>query len=145
GTVDATGNYTILGLVPGTYTITTEGRDAQTTTLLVGQTAIVDFIEAAPSTTGTGPIVVTGRRVREVRTQTVSTNITPAQIENLPQNKRNFLSFAALAPGIQVTPGENAQVQAGAVASQFTNVFIDGMSFKNTINHGGGFGQNFRQ
>jgi len=143
GTVDATGNYTILGLVPGTYTITTEGRDAQTTTLLVGQTAIVDFIEAAPSTTGAGPIVVTGRRVREVRTQTVSTNITPAQIENLPQNKRNFLSFAALAPGIQVTPGENAQVQAGAVASQFTNVFIDGMSFKNPINHGGVFGQNF--
>jgi outer membrane receptor for ferrienterochelin and colicin len=143
GTVDATGNYTILGLVPGTYTVTTEGRDAQTTTLLVGQTAIVDFVQAAPATTGAGPIVVTGRRVREVRTQTVSTNITPAQIENLPQNKRNFLSFAALAPGLQVTPGENAQIQAGAIASQFTNVFIDGMSFKNPINHGGVFGQNF--
>ena len=42
GTVDAAGNYTILGLVPGTYTITTEGRDAQTTTLLVGQTAKFD-------------------------------------------------------------------------------------------------------
>jgi len=143
GTVDAAGNYTILGLVPGTYTITTEGRDAQTTTLLVGQTAIVDFVQAAPTAAGAGSIVVTGRRVREVRTQTVSTNITPAQIENLPQSKRNFLSFAALAPGLQVTPGENSQIQAGAVASQFTNVFIDGMSFKNPINHGGVVGQNF--
>ena len=142
GTVDATGNYTILGLTPGEYTVAVEGRDAQQTTLLVGQTAVVDFVP--PSTTAEGgAVVVTGRRVREVRTATVSTNITPAQIENLPQNKRNFLSFAALAPGVQVTPGGNAQVQAGAIASQFTNVFLDGMSFKNPINHGGVFGQNF--
>ena len=140
GTVDATGNYTILGLTPSTYDITVEGRDTQQTTLLVGQTAVVDFLPKAPEG---GAVVVTGRRLREVRTQTVSTNITPAQIENLPQNKRNFLSFAALAPGVQVTPGDNAQVQAGGLASQFTNVFLDGMSFKNPINHGGIFGQNF--
>ena len=140
GTVDATGNYTILGLNPSTYTVTVEGRDAQQTTLLVGQTAVVDFLPKAPEG---GAVVVTGRRLREVRTQTVSTNITPAQIENLPQNKRNFLSFAALAPGVQVTAGDNAQVQAGGLASQFTNVFLDGMSFKNPINHGGVFGQNF--
>ena len=140
GTVDATGSYTIFGLNPSTYTVTVEGRDPQTTTLLVGQTAVVDFL---PRTPEGGAVVVTGRRLREVRTQTVSTNITPAQIENLPQNKRNFLSFAALAPGVQVTPGDNAQVQAGGVASQFTNVFLDGMSFKNPINHGGVFGQNF--
>jgi outer membrane receptor protein involved in Fe transport len=140
GTVDATGNYTILGLTPSTYTITVEGREAQQTTLLVGQTAVVDFLPKAPEG---GAVVVTGRRLREVRTQTVSTNITPAQIENLPQNKRNFLSFAALAPGVNVTAGENSQVQAGGVASQFVNVFLDGMSFKNPINHGGVFGQNF--
>lgn len=140
GTVDATGNYTILGLNPSTYNVTVEGRDAQQTTLLVGQTAVVDFVQAPPAG---GAVIVTGRRVREVRTQTVSTNITPAQIENLPQNKRNFLSFAALAPGVQVTPGDTAQVQAGGVASQFVNVFLDGMSFKNPINHGGVFGQNF--
>ncbi|GAA4755690.1 TonB-dependent receptor [Sphingomonas daechungensis] len=141
GTVDETGNYTILGLVPGTYTVATDGKDAQTTTLLVGQTAVVDFVAAAEG--APAGIVVTGRRVREVRTQTVSTNITPAQIENLPQSKRNFLSFAALAPGVSVTAGENAQVQAGATSSQNVNVFIDGMSLKNPINHGGVFGQNF--
>ena len=74
GTVDATGNYTILGLNPSTYTVTVEGRDAQQTTLLVGQTAVVDFLPKAPEG---GAVVVTGRRLREVRTQTVSTNITP--------------------------------------------------------------------
>ncbi|HEX8667573.1 MAG TPA: TonB-dependent receptor [Allosphingosinicella sp.] len=140
GAVDANGNYRILGLTPSTYTITVDGREPQEATLLVGQTAAVDFLTA----TADSQIVVTGRRnVQEVRTQTVATNITPAQIENLPQNRRNFLSFAALAPGVQVTPGDNAQVQAGAIASQFTNVFLDGMSFKNPINHGGIFGQNF--
>lgn len=140
-TIDANGNYTILGLRPSTYDVTVDGLGTQTTTLLIGQTASVDFRKSE----ATGKeIVVTGRRTqREVRTATVSTNITPSQIENLPQNKRNFLSFAALAPGVQVTPGGNSQVQAGAVASQFTNVFLDGMSFKNPINHGGVIGQNF--
>ena len=142
GTVDASGNYEILGLRPSTYSVTVEGRESQTTTLNVGQTAVVDFVQA-PAAGAAGAIVVTGRRVREVRTATVSTSITPAQIENLPQNKRNFLSFAALAPGVQVTSGETAQVQAGGIASQFVNVFLDGMSFKNPINHGGVFGQNF--
>lgn len=145
-TVDAQGNYTILGLRPSTYNVTVDGLGTQTTTILIGQTANVDFTKTPPaaSSSGNESIVVTGRRTqREVRTATVSTNITPSQIENLPQNKRNFLSFAALAPGVQVTPGGNSQVQAGAVASQFTNVFLDGMSFKNPINHGGVVGQNF--
>ncbi|HEY1143718.1 MAG TPA: TonB-dependent receptor [Sphingomicrobium sp.] len=142
GAVDASGNYSIIGLRPSNYTVSVEGREPQTTTLLVGQTSVVDFVQS----TGTGgAIVVTGRRggVREVRTPTVSTNITPAQIENLPQNQRNFLDFAALAPGIQVTKGDNRQVQAGALASSNVNVLLDGMSFKNPINHGGVFGQNF--
>ncbi|MDE2437473.1 MAG: TonB-dependent receptor, partial [Sphingomonadales bacterium] len=63
--------------------------------------------------------------------------------ENLPQNQRNFLSFAALAPGINVAPGGTAQVQAGAVSASNTNVLLDGMSLKNLTNHGGVFGQNF--
>jgi outer membrane receptor protein involved in Fe transport len=140
-TTDAAGEYRIFGLRPSTYTVSVSGREAQETTLLVGQTGVVDFLSAGAEGEA---IVVTGTRtLREVRTQTVSTNITPAQIENLPQNRRNFLSFASLAPGVQVTAGENTQIQAGGLASQFTNVFLDGMSFKNPINHGGIFGQNF--
>jgi outer membrane receptor protein involved in Fe transport len=142
-TTDASGEYRMYGLRPSTYRVEVVGKEAVETTLLVGQTGVVDFLADAPAAEGEA-IVVTGQRtLREVRTQTVSTNITTAQIENLPQNRRNFLSFAALAPGVQVTPGENTQVQAGGIASQFTNVFLDGMSFKNPINHGGIFGQNF--
>jgi len=144
GAIDAQGNYAIYGLRPSTYTISVAGQTAQTATLNVGQTVSVDFLPAAAATPSGGGIIVTGRRTAQpVHAQTVATNITPAQIENLPQNQRNFLSFAALAPGIQVPPGGTAQIQAGALSASNVNVLLDGMSFKNPINHGGVFGQNF--
>jgi hypothetical protein len=139
-TVDAQGNYEILGLRPSTYSVSVAGKPAQTATIGVGQSVSVDFVEAR-----SGAIVITGRRTAQpVQAQTVVTNITPAQIENLPQNSRNFLSFAALAPGIQlIAPSGAQQLQAGALAPQNANILLDGMSFKNPINHGGMLGQNF--
>ena len=142
GTVNANGDYVILGLRPSTYTVTTGGGSAQTATINVGQAVTIDF---GATTAGTGTnIVVTGRRAAPAQAQTVSTNITTAQIENLPQNQRNFLSFAALAPGVAlISPSGAAQLQAGALAPQNANILLDGMSFKNPINHGGMLGQNF--
>jgi hypothetical protein len=142
GTINAQGNYEIFGLRPSTYTVTVPGKPPQTTTVLIGQTSNLDFLAAR---TASGSIVVTGRRTAQpVQAQTVATNITPAQIENLPQNQRNFLSFAALAPGVQlISPSGAQQVQVGALASSNVNLLLDGMSFKNPINFGGVFGQNF--
>ena len=143
GRVDAKGNYAILGLRPSTYRVTVEGR-TQEADLQVGQTVTVDFAATAPAEGGRA-IVVTGRRSSQpAQAQAVSTNITPAQIENLPQNSRNFLSFATLAPGITLAnPSGAVQLQAGALNADHSNVLLDGMSFKNPINHGGMFGQNF--
>lgn len=147
GTVDAQGNYAIYGLRPSTYNVTVAGQAAQTS-INVGQSVALDF-GTTPVTAGAagprGGIVVTGRRTAQpVQAQTVAQNITPAQIENLPQNQRNFLSFAALAPGVQlISPSGAAQLQAGALAPQNANILLDGMSFKNPINHGGMLGQNF--
>jgi len=143
GTVNANGHYVILGLRPSTYTVAADGGTPQTTTIGVGQAVTIDFGAAAAATPGTN-IVVTGHRAAPAQAQTVSTNITPAQIENLPQNQRNFLSFAALAPGVAlISPSGAAQLQAGALAPQNANILLDGMSFKNPINHGGMLGQNF--
>jgi len=142
-TVNAQGNYEIYNLRPSTYTVTIAGKPPQTATVQVGQTSNVDFIETRNAA---GAIVITGRRrsAQPVQAQTVAQNITPAQIENLPQNQRNFLSFATLAPGVQLTnPSGAAQFQAGALNADRSNVLLDGMSFKNPINHGGFFGQNF--
>jgi len=144
GTIDASGNYSILGLRPSDYTVTVEGQEPQITTLSVGQSVTVDFASAG-TPPADGAIVVTGRRsAQPTQAQTVSTNITPAQIENLPQSQRNFLSFAQLAPGVSlISPSGAQQLQAGALAPQNANILLDGMSFKNPINHGGMFGQNF--
>jgi hypothetical protein len=124
--------------------VTAPGKQPQTATLQVGQSVTVDFVSAAPAAPG-GAIVVRGRRTAQpTQAQTVATNITPAQIENLPQNQRNFLSFAQLAPGVAlISPSGAQQLQAGALAPQNANILLDGMSFKNPINHGGMFGQNF--
>ncbi|MFL6758785.1 TonB-dependent receptor domain-containing protein [Sphingomonas sp.] len=141
GTVNQQGDYEIIGLRPSTYNVTVAGKAAQTAQVGVGQAITVDFAAARAA----GGIVVTGRRTAQpVQTQTVATNITTAQIENLPQNTRNFLSFAALAPGVQlVSPSGSQQLQAGALSPSNANILIDGMSFKNPINHGGALGQNF--
>jgi len=143
GVVNAQGNYTIVGLRPGNYHVEAQGVPAQDVTVPVGQTVIVD-LGTQPAGTG-GEIVIRGSRNRnEVRTAAVSTNVSTAQIENLPQNDRNFLNFAALAPGVVVTPTSGArQVRAGALSADNINVFIDGLSLKNPVNHGGVAGQNF--
>jgi outer membrane receptor protein involved in Fe transport len=145
-TVNTNGRFVVPGLRPSTYRIEVQGQEPRSVTLPVGQTITIDVVEEPVAAVDAGEeVVVTGTRDRtEVRTATVSTNVSQAQIENLPQNERNFLNFAALAPGVAVSPTAGARrVQAGAVSSDNTNVFIDGLSLKNPVNHGGVAGQNF--
>ena len=100
-------------------------------------------------------IIVTGSRTRtvEVKTSEIATNVTTCQIENLLQSSRNFLNFAALAPGIKLNsnPGNNrSTISSGGVSqdpngeslgSPQINVFIDGVSLKSNIQQGGIVGQ----
>ena len=59
----------------------------------------------------------------------VAVNVSQAQIANLPQNNRNFLNFAQLAPGVRLSTDPQRQnfSSAGLPAPQ-TNVFVDGLS-----------------
>ena len=121
----------------------------ETVTLALGQVGTLNLDVAAASTapatsgaTELGDIVVTGRRVFEVRTPEVATNVTQQQINNLPQISRNFLNFAALAPGVRVTEGDTERtISAGGQPSLAVNVFIDGQNQKSTIIDGGVGGQ----
>ena len=145
---DASGNYLIVGLPPSTYRVQS-GSISQNVVVPLGQTVTVDLEPAAAGAAGAGAIVIVGARTKDVKTPAVTTNVSRFQIENLPNGDRNFLNFAALAPGVTVSPptlgGRARQVQAGAINSDNTNTFIDGLSIKNLVNHGGTTGQNISQ
>ena len=145
GRTDANGNYIIVGLRPGTYSVEVSGTDPRTVVVPVGQTVAANFAAASSE----ADIVVTGARgggVSEVRTATIGTNVSQAQISLLPQNDRNFLNFAALAPGVQTSTSSTAKrIQAGAVTPDAVNVFIDGVSYKSQVGHGGVAGQDSSQ
>ncbi|HVK41470.1 MAG TPA: TonB-dependent receptor [Phenylobacterium sp.] len=152
GRIGADGGYVLPGLRPGTYRIDATSAAGQTVsdtvTLSLGQVATLDLDVAAVTgstevtATDVGDIIVTGRRLFEVRTPEVATNVSQAQINNLPQINRNFLNFAALAPGLRVTEGDRERtISAGGQTPQAINVFIDGQNQKSTIIDGGVAGQ----
>lgn len=142
------GNYTLVGLVPGTYQINVRriGTAPQTRTVVVqiGSTQIQDFsltAQAAQLATQ----VVTATTGIETRTSESATNVTQAQIAKLPTPSRNFLDLAQLAPGVTVTEdrvnGQFRTVTAGGQAPSSVNLFVDGTSFKNDLTQGGIAGQ----
>lgn len=148
----ADGQYTLAGLRPAAYTISTNiggAEVSQSVTVEIGQSATLDLspapaaAEGQPATAGAGgAIVVTGRRLVETRTSEVATNVSQQQIRRLPQTDRNFLAFTQLAPGVKYNDSEtNRGFQSGASTPAAVNVFIDGVNLKNNILDQGVAGQ----
>ena len=144
------GSFLIPEMATGDYEVTTRGDaylpGSGKARVLVGQTATLEF---TLSDTGraTESVTVSAEHY-DLRTPAVATNVTPEEIKYLPQNSRNFLNFAALAPGVAVTAdfGEDtryggAMFRSGGQDARQVNVFIDGLSFKNDILKGGAFMQ----
>jgi hypothetical protein len=146
GRIAADGGYVIAGLRPGTYEITVTSADGDTATdtvtLSLGQVGTLNLDVGVGDATRVDDIVVVGRRLFEVRTPEVATNVSQAQINNLPQINRNFLNFAALAPGLRLSQDpQERTISAGGAPAQQINVFIDGQNQKSTIIDGGVAGQ----
>ncbi|UYY57077.1 TonB-dependent receptor domain-containing protein [Sphingomonas sp. S2-65] len=151
GTTQADGSYTLSGLRAGEYEViaTLDGDTAnQVIRIGVAQSASLDLTLGAAAavapeeTAGGDEVVITGSRLRETRTSEVATNVSQEQIRTLPQTDRNFLSFAALAPGVRYNDSETDKgIQSGASTASQVNVFIDGVSLKNKLREGGIAGQ----
>jgi hypothetical protein len=144
-TAGSDGAFQLGGLTPSEYNITVaaQGFEArtQTVTVLVGQNLNITF-ELTPTSVVSESITVIGEQAVDMRTSEASTNVTPQQIENLPQDDRNFLNFATLAPGIRLsTDPQRKVISSDAQPAEQTNVFIDGVSFKNDVLQGGLVGQ----
>ncbi|MFZ5749229.1 MAG: TonB-dependent receptor [Pseudomonadota bacterium] len=138
------GNYTLNGLRPGTYQVTATLAGEETSEVVqvaIGQSATLDLTfgaTAVPVTTSDDVIVVSGNRLVETRTSEIATNVSQEQIRVLPQTDRNFLSFAALAPGVRYNDSEtDKSFTSGASTASQVNVFIDGVSLKNQLREGG--------
>lgn len=147
-TANERGSYLLPGLAPGEYDVTARRighlPDARRVRLLVGQVLAIDFA-LTPSPQPLEEVVVRAAPVVETRTSEVATNVTPEQVNNLPQADRNFLFLAQLAPGVTLQGDRVDDVRktfrAGAQGAEQVNVFIDGASYKNDILQGGVAGQ----
>jgi hypothetical protein len=144
-----TGAYTLGGLRPGVYELSVRrigfAPQTKTVTVQVGQTLDLDFDVGQTATQLTGVQVVANSALPEQQTSEVATNVTQAQINQLPSPSRNILDLAALAPGVRVDPdrinGTSKTFSVGAQPAANINVFVDGASYKNDIVVGGVAGQ----
>ena len=136
------GSYVFVGLKPGTYQVIVDG-DVEEITLRVGQTARLNFDVAASGDDNMEVITVSGTRIEAFSGGEIGTNITPEMMMRLPQNNRNFLAFADLAPGVQVNTSSDGSVslRGGAQHQRSVNVFLDGVSQKDYVLKGGVTGQ----
>ena len=149
--VSADGTYNFASLRAGTYRLevaTANGvRRTDEFTLTVAQNAVLDFdLGAAPvadaPVAGGNEIVVVGARIRSLEGGEVGANISEREIETLPQNNRNFLAFADLAPGVVFeNPDGQSRIQGGAQNSRTVNVYIDGVGQKDYVLKNGVTGQ----
>lgn len=153
--VATNGSYVFASLRPGTYRLeltTPNGVKAtEEFTLLVAQEAVLDFdlssdgtnnVSVAGAVNDQNMIIVSGTRIRTLEGGEVGVNITQRDIEQLPQDNRNFLAFADLAPGVQlVDPDGQSRIQGGGQNSRTVNVFIDGIGQKDYVLKNGVTGQ----
>jgi outer membrane receptor for ferrienterochelin and colicin len=135
------GSYLLAGLVPGTYNIVVAapGREPaqRDLTVHVGQVLDVNFTLTGTLTLSES-VTVVGNQVVEMKATETGTNVTPQQIEALPQPDRNFLRMAQLAPGVAISNNpERKTFSANGLDPEQTNIFIDGVSFKNDVLLGG--------
>lgn len=134
---DATGDYRLPALPPGTYALTVElaGFTTETRpdiTLVIDQTATIGFALRPAAVTET--VTVTGESpIVDTTASTVSTSISNQQIQDLPVASRRWIDLAMLTPG---TSQDNIRgffyrgnVNVGGGAREYSNGFVvDGVN-----------------
>jgi Carboxypeptidase regulatory-like domain/TonB-dependent Receptor Plug Domain len=139
---DKAGRYYIGALQPGVYSISAElaGFAPQTrkgVRLVIGQLADLPFTLRA----GVAEAIVVSARAPVVDTTetSVSTVVGQEQIDSLPTNGRNFLSFSVITPGVTTdrTPQQGASATSGLTfggqRARSNNIMVDGVDNNDSI------------
>ncbi len=139
------GFYNLSGLPVGEYSVEyshpSYGAQTQNVRVQIGQSLSLDVVLFTDAIEVEGiTAVIEQERIIEATTPEVATNITEAQIENLPLLNRDFLKFAELVPGVLPSRDGNS-IEAGGLPSENINLFIDGASYKSEVLQEGIVGQ----
>jgi outer membrane receptor protein involved in Fe transport len=145
-TSSADGSYALVGLPPGTYSVSAAGGATQTVTLSVASTGTLNLVGEAPAGKDASQlegITVTAAALTEVKTSEVGNTVSLRQIQTVPQITRNFLEFADTVPGMvfQVDSAGHTSLKSGGQNANSVNVYIDGVGQKNYVKEGGVAGQ----
>jgi hypothetical protein len=150
-TTQADGQYQIANLLPGEYelsvTMTGFKKYLSSITVQVGDTSTANHSLEVGETSET--VVVSGDATGVVNTSDFKIDgvITRQKIDSLPLNGRNFLTLAALEPGVRIStsnPGDAnnlVNVSVGGASSALTRLTVDGGSIVDGVT--GGAAQNF--
>ncbi|PYS50426.1 MAG: hypothetical protein DMF68_07365 [Acidobacteria bacterium] len=135
---DDEGNYRIILLPPGTYTVRAEKTQGfaeanyQNVQVTVGSKTPLE-IKLSPAGVKVADINVTSELPTVETTRTsVSTTINQRSIENLPINGRNFQDFATLSPGVVRDP-RGGDLSVGGQRGTFNSLQVDGVDNNNTF------------
>jgi hypothetical protein len=131
------GRYVIPALPPGTYRISAELQGFGTATrqgvvLVLGQLATADFGLKVAGGHEEVTITAEGAVVDPSHTS-LSTVVGQQQIESLPINGRNFISFSVITPGVTTdrTPQQGASATSGlsfgGQRARSNNIMVDGL------------------
>ncbi|GIU82723.1 MAG: hypothetical protein KatS3mg006_1787 [Pyrinomonadaceae bacterium] len=144
---NATGEYQIIGLIPGNYEITAEAPTFKKVIispvqLTVGQRAELQ-IRLEIGEIGGGVVTISGDVVELIETSrtAVSTTIEQVRIENLPINERSAIGFALTIStvnrdnGRPIGPAPTSGLNIGGQRGRSTLVQVDGVDFTdNSVN-----------
>jgi hypothetical protein len=142
-TSSASGGYVIAALPPGTYRVTaslagfaTQAREG--VVLLLGQSVDIDFTmtlagaQEEVTVTAEAPIV-------DVHQTAVASVVGQQQIDSLPINGRNFISFSIITPGVTTdrTPQQGASATSGlsftGQRARSNNIMVDGLDNNDAV------------
>ncbi|MBI2956039.1 MAG: TonB-dependent receptor [Acidobacteria bacterium] len=128
-TTSEVGDYRLLALPVGTYTVSAEKegfrREVQKVTLLIGQTATLDFTLQVGERAEEVVVEARGALLEPTRT-TVASVIAEKQIESLPVSGRQFIDFALLAPGVNI--GETTSGSTDVIVEPVTKLSFGGQN-----------------
>jgi len=138
---NATGGYVFQGMTPGAYTVkvTKDGFTAGTAKmeLLVGGSVTTNF-QLKPGSVDQVVEVSTDNILIDVTKTSVSQQITPTEVEDLPMVGRDAANLAYLAPGVKMadsfdpTKNRSAVLSVNGNIGREVNVTINGVDNKDS-------------